>query len=124
MCKLKPILFVILTLLIGVLGCAGNGQQVVQEEPIEKPMEESMRYRWVSPKSGLVVRDKAGASSEKIGAIPFGTKVLLLSEEENYVKLAGRKGKWSKVSWFGREGWVFGGFLSSEDVTPEDQQTK
>ena len=124
MCKLKPLLFVILILLIGSLGCAENRQQIVQEEPIEKPMEESMQYRWVSAKAGLAVRNKPGASGEKIGAIPFGAEVLLLTEEENYVELAGRKGRWSKISWFGPDGWVFGGFLSSEDVTQEDQQTK
>ena len=120
MCKLKPILFVILTLLIGVLGCAETRQQIVQEEPIE----ESMQYRWVSAKAGLTVRNKPGASGEKIGAIPFGAEVLLISEEENYVVLAGRKGRWSKISWFGPDGWVFGGFLSNKDVTQEDQQAK
>ncbi len=29
--------------------------------------------------------------------------------------IGGAKGKWTKVSWQGREGWVFGGFLF--DVT-------
>ena len=127
MCKSKPILFVILILLIGALGCAENRQQIVQEEPIEKPieepMEETMQYRWVSAKAGLTVRNKPAASGEKIGAIPFGAEVFLISEEENYVELAGRKGRWSKISWFGPDGWVFGGFLSNVDVTQEDQQT-
>ncbi len=122
MCKLKPILFVILILilLIGSLGCAGSRQQIAQEEP----MEETMQYRWVSAKAGLAVRNKPGASGEKIGAIPFGAEVLLISEEENDLVLAGRKGRWSKISWFGPDGWVFGGFLSNTDVTQEDQQTK
>ena len=120
MYKLKPIVFVILILLIAALGCAENRQQIVQEEPMEEPEQ----YRWVSGKGGLTVRSKPDASGEKVGAIPFGAEVLLISEEENYVELAGRKGRWSKISWYGPDGWVFGGFLSKEEVAIEGKQTK
>ena len=120
MYKSKPILFVILIILIGAMGCAGNRQQIVQEEPMEEPEQ----YRWVSGKGGLTVRSTPDASGEKVGAIPFGAEVLLISEEENYVELAGRKGRWSKISWYGPDGWVFGAFLSKEEVKTEDEQTK
>ena len=108
MYKSKPILFVILILLIGALGCAENRQQIVQEE--------AKQYRWVSAKGGLTIKSKPDASSEEIGTIPFGEEVLLISEEQNYVELAGRKGRWSNVFWYGPDGWVFGGFLSNKEV--------
>lgn len=121
MYKLKAMLFLIMALIIGAMGCATNQQQVVKEESIEKSMEESKEFRWVSAKAGLKVRNEPGTSAEKIGAIAFATKVTLISEKGDYLVLAGRKGKWSKVSWSGRNGWVFGGFLSKEVVTEKEE---
>ena len=112
--KSKSILFVIL--LVAAIGCAQNRQEIVKEEIIEKPDQ----YRWVSSRGGLTVRSTPDISGEKVGAIPFGAEVLLISEEENYVELAGRKGRWTKISWFGPDGWVFGGFLSEEEVRTEN----
>ena len=38
----------------------------------------------------------------------------LLEEKGEDISLAGTTGKWSKVDWNGKTGWVFGGFLSEK----------
>lgn len=105
--KLKPFLLVILLLLMGTLGCATSQQQVSQKQ-----------FRWVAAKGGLSVRNAPSTSGEKINVIVFGTQVLLISEKGSSIELAGKMGRWSEVSWDGKTGWVFGGFLSNNQIDP------
>jgi len=66
----------------------------------------------VISEGGLRMRENADLTSEKIATIPNGTKVEKLEETGDVVTISGKTGKWTKVKWEDKEGWVFGGFLS------------
>ena len=64
------------------------------------------------------MRNAPSTSGKKVNVIAFGTQVLLISEKGDSIELAGKVGRWSEVSWDGKTGWVFGGFLSNNKVDP------
>lgn len=103
--KLKPLPLAILFLLIGTYGCATIQQQSSEQQ-----------FRWVAAKRGLSVRNVPSSSGEKINVVAFGTQVLLLSEKEKSIELAGKVGRWTEVYWNGNTGWVFGGFLNNNKI--------
>jgi len=69
--------------------------------------------RWVIAEKGLRMRDKPGLTGSVMCLIPYSWRVTLITESSQTITLDGEKGKWTKVKWDGREGWVFGRFLSS-----------
>ena len=69
--------------------------------------------RWISASSGLRMRDQPNLNGKKLDVIPYGERVNWVAENEETVFLAGTSGKWTKVKWEGKDGWVYGGFLSS-----------
>ncbi|MBN1799324.1 MAG: ankyrin repeat domain-containing protein [Spirochaetales bacterium] len=71
---------------------------------------------WVNAEDGLVLRRGPGTGKEKTGVIPYGDRVKLLEEQGEVLTIQGRKGKWSKVEWSDKSGWVFGGFLSEQEI--------
>lgn len=85
----------------------------------EPKKELSGKERWIESEIGLRMRDKPDLSGRKLDIIPYGDPVLLLEESGAEKLIAGRKGRWSKVDWKGRTGWVFGGFLSNAPVKSE-----
>ncbi len=109
----KMVVFVVLMMGVTVLGCLPTQKQV---KKVEEPPKE---FRWVSAENGLSVRNAPSAVGEKIGVVLFGTKLLVISEDENVLTIAGREGQWTEVSWEDNQGWVFGGFLSDEEVVKE-----
>ena len=113
MLKLKPLVLVVLFLLIGTYGCGTIQQQSSEDQ-----------FRWVAAKRGLSVRNSPSSSGEKINVVAFGTKVLLLSEKEKSIELAGKVGRWTDVYWDGNTGWVFGGFLTNNKIDQEGQPQK
>ncbi len=70
------------------------------------------KLRYVASKSGLRMRDAPDISANKIDVIPNREKVELLEETGEAVTISGATGKWSKVKWKDKTGWVFGGFLT------------
>jgi uncharacterized protein YgiM (DUF1202 family) len=78
--------------------------------------------RWVTADVGLNMRAAPDLKAEKIGLIPYGEKVKLIEETGDRITISGATGKWSKVQWKGKTGWVFGGFLIGESsgITPAD----
>lgn len=77
-----------------------------------KKTETKVKSRFVSATGGLRMRDKPDTTGNKLGTIPTGTKVDLLEETGKDMTIAGATGKWSKVKWGDKTGWVFGGFLA------------
>jgi hypothetical protein len=69
--------------------------------------------RWVSAEKGLKMRETPSVSGREITLIPHNSEVEFIEEQQQEVAIAGTRGKWTMVSWNGRKGWVFGGFLSS-----------
>jgi hypothetical protein len=78
--------------------------------------------------SPLVMRESPDRQGRPLGNIPDSTIVAFVEETGNEVEIAGKKGKWTKISWETKTGWVFGGFLSEvpmgapEGSTPEGSQ--
>lgn len=75
--------------------------------------------RWVTADVGLNMRDSPSLKAKKIGLIPHGEKVLLIEETGNLITISGVTGKWSKIKWKGKMGWVFGAYLTSNKITGE-----
>gem|GEM_PF-4347819 len=71
--------------------------------------------RWVTAEPGLRMRMSPDLKAKRICTIPYAEEVILLEEKGEVIVISGEKGKWSKVKWEGKTGWVFGGFLNKED---------
>jgi uncharacterized protein YgiM (DUF1202 family) len=69
--------------------------------------------RYVAPKDGLNMREEPSISGKKMLTIPKGAQVQKLEEKPESFKIDNIDGKWTKISWQGKTGWVFGGFLST-----------
>ncbi len=72
------------------------------------------KSRKIISKGGLRMRDAPDISGTKIGVIPRGEIVELLEESGETITISGATGKWSRVKWKNKTGWVFGGFLSTD----------
>ncbi len=72
------------------------------------------KSRKIISKGGLRMRDAPDITGNKIAVIPRGDIVELLEESGERITISGATGKWSKVSWKNKTGWVFGGFLSTD----------
>jgi uncharacterized protein YgiM (DUF1202 family) len=105
-------------LFLGIAGCDdsknANSKQGVGNEA--KSNTASVVMLWVDAEDGLVLRQGPGTGHEKVCVIPYGDKVELLEEQGEFLTIQGRGGKWSKVKWADKTGWVFGGFLSEKKV--------
>jgi hypothetical protein len=74
---------------------------------------EAAGLRYVIAEKGLKMRETPSVSGREIALIPHNSEVEFIEEQPQGVTIAGTRGKWTLVSWKGRKGWVFGGFLSS-----------
>lgn len=86
-------------------------QKVESEEKKEATLSYEI-YRYVSAQAGLRMRDKPDLDGEKLGVIPYNTKVKMLQITGDKMFIAGETGYWTEVDYNGSRGWVFGGFLS------------
>lgn len=72
--------------------------------------EQFTEYR-VNARGGLRMRMSPSIEAEYMLTIPHGTSVTFIEEQRDEVQVTGVQGKWTKVTWNGNTGWVFGGFL-------------
>jgi hypothetical protein len=72
--------------------------------------------RYVTAKSGLIMRSDHDVAATAIITIPFSGEVTVIGEFDVIQTIAGASGKWTKVECLGKKGWVFGGFLSTVQV--------
>lgn len=79
-------------------------QPIVRAMPEAGPME-------VAVVSELALRVAPGRKSNFIRAIPYGATVEVLDRFGPDDMARGIEGKWFKVAYRGKTGWVFGGFL-------------
>ena len=63
----------------------------------------------------LNMRDKASLSSNIIARIPDSVYVDVLYYDTKFYYLNGQRGRWCKVRYADKEGWVWDGFLKVED---------
>src|SRR4030042_2221892 len=70
--------------------------------------------RWITAGQGLYMREAPDEKSKKIETIPYGKEVTFIEESGEDVTMLNTTGKWTKIEWNGKKGWVFGGFLNDE----------
>ena len=80
--------------------------------------------RWINSPEGLRMRDDPTLSGNKLLSVPHGEPVTLLEETGETITIQDGTGKWSKVRWKEHVGWVFGGFLSNEEIVTVREQVK
>lgn len=73
---------------------------------------------WVTAASGLRLRETASLSAKVVVLIPFGQKVQVLERTKVITEAEGIEGTLVKLSWNGKTGYAFDGFLS--EIEPKD----
>ena len=120
----------ILFLLFTTVGCTEtNNTKATQEIPVVIT-DEFPSVRYVAAKDGLVIRDAPSRSSNRLGALLYGARVVVEERSEIAETINGITAHWYKSNgvngvlgdgWFISDFWLFGGFLSPampEDVSP------
>jgi hypothetical protein len=110
----------LLCLVFLILSCPKAEQTTTDKE--ETVYTGKAQPRWVNATAGLRIRDSASLDSNVIGAIPYGEKVILLHEQDKEEEIEGITGRWSRIRWQDKEGWVFGGFLQKEEIVPPNTE--
>ena len=75
---------------------------------------EKTTYKYVTAPSGLSLRAYTNLQSEKLGKMPYGTKVKIITpEEKNTMTVAGIKGAMDEIKFNHKKGFAFNGYLSN-----------
>jgi hypothetical protein len=75
--------------------------------------ETSSSYLYVTASTGLSLREYANLQSDKIGLMPYGTKVKVITSEENpTMMIGGIKGGMDQIEFNHKKGFAFNGYLS------------
>ncbi|MBK8967307.1 MAG: SH3 domain-containing protein [Lewinellaceae bacterium] len=86
--------------------------------------ENEHTYQWykVTAPSGLVLRTGPNRNTARLDAIPYGEEVLLCSHTGSVERIEGITGKWLKVSWTDKTGYLFSGFL--QEISMEERKVR
>ncbi|MEM7181535.1 MAG: SH3 domain-containing protein [Spirochaetota bacterium] len=76
-----------------------------------KSSKQNRVFKYVSTKSGLILRHKPNTRSKKLALLPYANKVEVLQEKGKEITISGATGKWTQVRFRKQKGWAFGGFL-------------
>lgn len=99
--KMKKI-GVLVLLAVMIAACSKGGNDATKSESV----------MYVDAGAGLRMRSSADTGAAVIVTIPNGSQVAVLEIAEPQIEISGKTGRWTKVQYQGKEGWVFGGFLS------------
>lgn len=81
--------------------------------PITEEVNSTVEYLYVTSSSGLSLREYANLQSEKLAVMPFGTRVKVISLEENPTMKVGEiNGGMDQVEFNHKKGFAFNGYLS------------
>lgn len=72
--------------------------------------------KYISALKGIDLKQEPDEKSVTMDHIPFMGSVKPLEEKADDVYLLKRYGKWTKVNWNDKTGWIFGGYLSNFNV--------
>lgn len=95
----------------------GNSETDIEgkDDLLEKvEVKKINRYMWMNYVDGAQMRAELDLYSKKLLIVPDDEKVFVVKEAWDELTIDNRKGKWSKVIYKGKEGWIFGGFLTME----------
>lgn len=119
--------------LITIIGCKDEQKETTNEQlSNEIVLEDTVAntsvnsdYLYVTAPSGLSLREFGNLSSKKLAVMPYGTKVKVLSIEENQtMNVAGIKGGMNEVEYNNKKGFAFNGYLSTLFPPEKDGQAK
>ncbi len=79
-----------------------------------QPIKKELKPAWVKAKGGLRMRNKPSTDGELIIVIPEREEVRINEESGDILTISGSKGRWTRVEYEDKSGWVFGGFLTGE----------
>ncbi|MCB0540272.1 MAG: SH3 domain-containing protein, partial [Bacteroidetes bacterium] len=105
----------------GQAGWAFGGFISYEKTKVTKYVEKKTDGEEIDKNFGLKLRKKAGRSSETLGHIAFGEKLEVLDDttglQETIYDIPGR---WLKVRYGEKVGWVFGGLVEYEKEKKEE----
>lgn len=99
----------IIPLIFSCSSTAVKANKSLKISPVYNTLNEK---RWVTGKTGLILRNGPEKTAEKIELIPLFSEVHCLKEISEAETIDGKPGKWNYVEWEGKKGWAFGGYLS------------
>ena len=74
--------------------------------------EYTLKTAWVKAKGGLRMRNRPSTEGELVLLVPEREMVQVYEETGDIQAISGATGKWTRINYDDRTGWVFGGFLS------------
>jgi uncharacterized membrane protein len=89
---------------------ANSNRTAIDEDPLlDAPNVATV----ASPNDGfLALRSEPSSDyGERLARIPHGDTLVVVSCDDEYLRIAGRRGRWCLVEWRGRAGWVFDAWL-------------
>lgn len=116
---------VILSLFFTAIACKSDKDKSSEETQnndlaVSETVEKQPEYLYVTAPSGLTLREHNNLNSEKLAVMPYGTKVKIISPEENEtMTVGGIKGGMHEVEFNQKTGYAFNGYLSKY-FPPED----
>ncbi|PVW15248.1 SH3 domain-containing protein [Marixanthomonas spongiae] len=124
----------VFAVIVSVISCKNetksNDASEVSEETnelalAEKETETTPEFMYVTASSGLTLREHNNLNSEKMGVMPYGTKVKVITPEtEETMTVGGLKGGMHQVEFNQKTGYAFNGYLSKFFPPEEDLKAK
>jgi len=94
---------------------ASEGNNEIETASENVSVQELKIIKYVNAPSRLRVRNSPDINAERIGVLDNLTEVLVLKEGGINLTIDGINGKWTFIETDDIQGWVFGGFLSSNN---------
>jgi len=109
---------VLIILLIGIISCNPKKKEL-DEKVRDEQTKVANKTKFVNTKNGLILRAKATRNSEKLSLAEFQESVEILERGTEMETISGKTDVWYYVSFKGKKGYLFGGFL--QDSYPEEK---
>ncbi|WP_339697706.1 SH3 domain-containing protein [uncultured Marixanthomonas sp.] len=124
----------VLAATITVLSCKNetksNESSEISEETnnlalAEKETKTTPDFLYVTASSGLTLRKHDNLNSDKLGVMPYGTKIkVIASENEETMTIGGIRGAMHEIEYNQKTGYAFNGYLSRFFPPEEDINAK
>lgn len=77
---------------------------------------EEPEIQYVIAKSGLWMRETPETTGKQVVLVPYNSKIKFIEQKNDFVKIGNISGKWKRIEYSGKTGWIFGGFISWKDA--------
>lgn len=76
-------------------------------------LEKESPLRYTTAEDGLRLREGPQQNATILALIPLNSQIEIMEEAPETITIDNIMSRWTKIRWQQREGWVFGGYLSS-----------